>query len=154
MSLYPVYLPNDVEITYIARTVTPDYNSLKVNPRTALPIDISTGSSNVYIVTGRNLDKIISVNWYPAIQTNTVFKMIAWHTYNDEFTQAMFGISVLDQNTFDFQRGGSISFRDAIGNSVAVPAATFSTYPWLFNPQQIPLQGWDTGAQDNGGGAY
>jgi len=124
------------------------------DPCSPIPIDISTGTYNMYIVSGRNLNKIVSVNWYPAKQGLIIFKMIPWQTYRPARDQATFGITVLDQETFDYQRGGSVTFRLASGFTSSLPAHTYASWPWLFNPADTPLQGWDTGYSEGGGGAY
>lgn len=154
MSTFPLYLPGDIEITSVTRTGTAINGYAQCRPFLPVPIDISVGAYNIYVVTGANLDKISSVHWYPALQSHIVFKMHPWQTYTSHANEATFGILIQDQESYDYQRGGNISFRISTGESVNVPAATFSTYPWLFNPVESPLQGWDTGAQDNGGGAY
>ena len=151
MSYFPLILPNNIEITSISRTQTAVNTCFAPNPAAPIPIDISTGTYNMYIVTGLNLNKIVSATWFPAKRSQIVFKMVPWQTYSPASGDATFGIIVQDQETFDYQRGGNISFRDKDGNTVSIPAATFASYPWLFNPTEIPLQGWDTGAQSEGG---
>lgn len=154
MPTYPLILPDSVKINKITRITSPINSCFMENYEAPVPIDLSIGSMNMYVVYGENLNKIISVNWYPAIQTHIIFKMVPWTNYPFAANEATFGICILDQQTYDYQRGGTITFRLATGYTGSVPAATFSTYPWTFNPVQSPLQGWDTGAQDNGGGAY
>jgi hypothetical protein len=154
--LLPVSLPGGAEITSIVKMQTPTLNNIcfAPNPYMPVPIDISTGTYNMYTVTGTNLTSIVSASWYPLKQGLIIFKMVPWRTYLPSSTQATFGIIVQDQEGFDYQRGGNISFRTAEGYTMTVPAATYSSQPWLFSPTQTPLQGWDTGFQSGSGGAY
>lgn len=156
MALYPIIISEDVKITSIVRMQGPaTCNTFAVpTPNSPVPIDISTSSINTYLVTGLNLNQIISANWYPASADLIVFKMVPWQTYSPVNGQAIFGIRILTQETFDYQRSGAITFKLANGLSGSIPAATFSSWPWLFNPADTPLQGWDTGDQTGGGGAY
>lgn len=154
MSYYPLKLPGGIEICSISRTMAAAETCFAYNPCAPIPIDISTGSCNMYIVTGTNLDKVEMVNWYPSWKNRIVFKMVPWQTYCPASSNATFGIIVQDQETYDCQRGGTITFRNAGGKTVSIPAATFASYPWLFSPTQIPLQGWDTGWQEGPGSAY
>ena len=155
MSYFPIKLPGGIEICSISRTqVACDPCCEQPQVSIPVPIDISTGACNMYIVTGHNLNRIVSVEWFPAWKTRINFKMIPRQTYIPVNGNATFGIIVQDQQTYDAQRGGTITFRNAAKDTVSVPAATFSTWPWLFNPTQIPLQGWDTGYTEGPGGAY
>lgn len=154
MSYYPICLPDDVEIHHITRAEACPNTCDGFNPCGPIPIDITTSSCNVYIACGINLHKIVSATWYPAHRSQIIFKMLPWQVYSPVSGDATFGILIQDQETYDHQRGGVISFRVASGKTASIPAFTFSSYPWLFHPTEIPLQGWDTGFNEGGGGVY
>ena len=142
---FPILFPNDIEITRIARVGGSPYE-------TTILINISTGFTNTYIVYGNNVDRLSSVNWYPRYQENIIFRIMPLVPHNSSVT--VFGINVLSQESFDSQRGGVVSFRTVDDHSASIPALTISTYPWLFNPTIIPLQGYNNDLQDSTGGAH
>jgi len=152
---FPIRLPSGLGIFSVARAPSEvpvsnlTYQTNGVNG--PVQIDISVAVSNIYIVSGVNLDQIVSVNWYPARRDQIAFNMLPWRTYSPVSGQATFGIIVTNNFTYDYQRGGSISFRLTDQSTIAVPAETYFTWPWSFNPVVQPLQGWDTGAIDGCG---
>jgi len=149
MPCFPIEHPSGLIITSITRSQSEPpasnltYQSNGINR--PIQIDISVATSNLYIVTGSNLNQIQSVNWYPAKRDQIKFNMVPWRTYLPVSIQATFGIIVTNNFTFDYQRGGSISFRLLDSSTLSIPAETYFSWPWSFNPVVEPLQGWDTG---------
>jgi hypothetical protein len=105
-------------------------------------ICITNGVPTFLKVTGAELDKIVSVNWYPENVASVKFTMRDMILVDD--TLGTFMVMVTDNFLYDNNRAGHISFRLDDGTTLTAPVKTFgrvSVGPlW-----QAPDQGLITG---------
>lgn len=105
-------------------------------------IVITNGVPTYFKVTGSDLDKIVSVNWYPENAGSVKFTTRGMILVDD--TLGTFMIMVTDNYLYDNNRAGHISFRLDDGTTLTAPVKTFgrvSVGPlW-----QAPDQGLITG---------
>lgn len=103
-------------------------------------IVITSGVPSYFLVTGANLDRIVSVHWYPenpasVLQTDRQMILV-------DNTRGTFMVQVLDNYLNIKDRGGKISFRIDDGTTLHFPAITYgrvSIGP-LWQPSQEGLQ--------------
>lgn len=105
-------------------------------------IAITNGVPNYFKVTGSNLDRIVSVNWYPENPASVKFTMRNMILIDN--TVGTFMVMINDNFLFDNDRGGHISFRLNDNTTLTASVRTYgrvSIGP-LF---QFPDQGLITG---------
>ena len=88
-----------------------------------VPIVITSGVPSYFKIIGSNLNRIVSVNWYPAdpasvLQDNRQLILI-------DNTLGTFMIRVLDNYLNTDDRGGYLSFRLDDGTTLSVPVKTY-----------------------------
>lgn len=105
-------------------------------------IVITNGCPSYFKVTGSDLDRIISVDWYPENPASVKFTKRNMILIDD--TLGTFMVMVTDNYFYDYNRGGHISFRLDNGTVITRPVITYgrvSVGPlW-----QAPDQGLITG---------
>jgi hypothetical protein len=100
-------------------------------------IVITNGIPTFFKVTGSNLDRIVSVNWYPEHAATVQFKKRDMILVDN--TTGTFMIMVTDNYLYDTDRGGHISFRLDDGTTLTSPVKTFgriSVSPLWTSPDQ------------------
>jgi hypothetical protein len=105
-------------------------------------IVITNGIPSYFKVTGSDLDRIVSVDWYPENPATVKFTKRNMILIDD--TMGTFMVMVTDNYFYDNDRGGHISFRLDDGTTLTKPVKTYgrvSVGPlW-----QAPDQGLITG---------
>jgi hypothetical protein len=86
-------------------------------------IIITNGIPTFVKVEGSDLDRIISVNWYPERAASVQFQKRDMILVDN--TLGTFMIMVTDNYLFDTDRGGHISFRLDDGTTLTAPVRTF-----------------------------
>ena len=105
-------------------------------------IIITSGVPSYFEVTGSNLNRIVSVDWYPENPTSVEFEMRNMVLIDN--THGTFMVRVLDNFLNITDRGGRISFRLDDGTTVSAPAKTYG--PISVMPLwQAPGAGLNTG---------
>jgi hypothetical protein len=86
-------------------------------------IAITNGVPTYLKVMGSDLDKIVSVNWYPENANSVKFTMRGMILVDK--TLGTFMVQVTDNFLFDNDRAGHISFRLDDGTTLTAPVKTF-----------------------------
>jgi hypothetical protein len=86
-------------------------------------IVITNGVPSFFKVTGSELDKIVSVNWYPEHPASVKFTTRGMILIDD--TMGTFMIMVTDNFLYDNDRAGHISFRLDDGTTLTAPVKTY-----------------------------
>jgi hypothetical protein len=86
-------------------------------------IVITSGIPSFFKVIGSDLDRIVSVNWYPENVASVKFKMRNMILIDD--TLGTFMVQVTDNYLYDNDRGGHISFRLDDGTVLTAPVKTY-----------------------------
>lgn len=86
-------------------------------------IVITNGVPTFLKVTGSELDRIVSVNWYPENPASVKFNTRGMILIDD--TLGTFMIMVTDNFLYDNNRAGHISFRLDDGTTLTAPVKTF-----------------------------
>jgi len=105
-------------------------------------IVITSGVPTYLKVIGTELDKIVSVNWYPKNPASVKFKMRNMILIDN--TLGTFMVMVTDNYLYDYDRGGYISFRLDDGTTLTSPVKTFgrvSVLPLWIAPDQGLITG-------------
>jgi hypothetical protein len=103
-------------------------------------IVITNGVPSYFKVTGSDLDKIISVNWYPEHPASVKFTTRGMILIDN--TIGTFMVMVTDNFLYDNNRAGHISFRLDDGTTLTAPVETYgrvSVGP-LWQPAEQGLQ--------------
>lgn len=105
-------------------------------------IVVTNGISTYFKVRGTQLDRIVSVDWYPKKHGSVEFTTRGMILVDD--TLGTFMIMVTDNHLNDSDRAGRISFRLDSGVTLNFPAKTFGRVS--FGPMwTAPDQGLSTG---------
>lgn len=105
-------------------------------------IVITSGIPSYFKVTGVDLDRIVSVNWYPENPSTVLFETRQMILIDD--TIGTFMVMVKDNYLYDFDRGGHISFRLDDGTTLTAPVQTYgrvSVMPLWTDPTQGLITG-------------
>jgi len=86
-------------------------------------IVITNGVPSYFKVTGSELDKIVSVNWYP--ENAASVKFTTRNMILVDNTLGTFMVMVTDNFLYDYDRGGHISFRLDDGTTLTAPVKTY-----------------------------
>lgn len=86
-------------------------------------IAITNGVPCYFKVTGVDLDRIVSVNWFPRNPKSVVFDMRQMILVDN--TLGTFMVRVIDNFLDTSNRGGKISFRLDNGSTLSYPVETF-----------------------------
>lgn len=86
-------------------------------------IVITNGVPSYFKVVGSELDKIVSVAWYPENPDTVKFTTRNMILIDD--TMGTFMVQVLDNYLYDFDRAGHISFRLEDGTTLTAPVKTY-----------------------------
>lgn len=86
-------------------------------------IVITSGIPSFFKVIGSDLNRIVSVNWYPENVASVKFKMRNMILIDN--TLGTFMVQVTDNYLYDNDRGGHISFRLDDGTVLTAPAKTY-----------------------------
>lgn len=120
---------------------------LPTNPFAGSPnvaVIITSGVPSYYKVTGIDLDKIVSVHWYPRNPSSVIFETRQMILLEENITVGTFMIKVLDNFLDTCDRGGKISFRLEDGTTLVFPTITVGPVStgrlW-----QAPTDGLSTG---------
>lgn len=119
-------------------TVITGVNGLPSSPYNGsnlVGIAITSGIPSFFQVTGSNLDKIVSVNWYPENPASLEFKTRQIILVDN--TSGTFMIQVTNNFLDTTDRGGRISFRLDDGSTLRFPVKTYgpvSIGPLWLNP--------------------
>lgn len=98
-------------------------------------IVITSGVSSYFKITGYELDKLVDVSWYPTNLSSVDFTVRDIILLNP--TLGTFMIQVTDNFSDISDRGGRISFRTNLGNTISFPVKTYgpmSVQPMWRNP--------------------
>lgn len=105
-------------------------------------IVITNGVPTYFKVTGSDLDRIVSVNWYPENANSVKFTTRGMILVDN--TLGTFMVMVTDNYLYDNDRGGHISFRLDDGTTLTAPVKTFgcvSVGPLWQSPDQGLITG-------------
>lgn len=106
-------------------------------------IIITSGVPSFFKINGANLDRIVSVNWYPKNPASVLQESRGIVLYPDS-TQGTFMIRVINNYLNNNDRGGYISFKLDDGTTMQYPVITYG--PIALGPLwQAPDQGLITG---------
>jgi|AntAceMinimDraft_13_1070369.scaffolds.fasta_scaffold57671_2 hypothetical protein len=86
-------------------------------------IVITSGVPSYFKLTGTNLDRIVSVNWYPKNLGSVEFETRKLILVDN--TVGTFMIKVTDNHLYNYDRGGYISFRLDDRTVLTAPAKTY-----------------------------
>lgn len=105
-------------------------------------IVITSGVPSYFRLLGTDLDRIVSINWYPKNPASLLFKMRELILLNPE--EGTFMVQVLDNYLNINDRGGFLSFRLDDGTTMSAPVKTYG--PMSVGPLwTAPDQGLITG---------
>ena len=105
-------------------------------------IVITSGIPSFFKVIGSDLDRIVSVNWYPKNVASVKFKMRNMILIDN--TIGTFMVQVTDNYLYDNDRAGHISFRLDDGTVLTAPVKTYgrvSVGPLWTSPEQGLITG-------------
>lgn len=86
-------------------------------------IVITNGVPSYFKVTGSDLDRIVSVNWYPEYPASVKFTTRDMILIDN--TMGTFMVMVTDNFLYDNNRAGHISFRLDDGTTLTAPVKTY-----------------------------
>jgi hypothetical protein len=105
-------------------------------------IVITSGIPSYFKLTGSNLDRIVSFNWYPKNPASVIFEVRKVILVDN--TYGTFMVKVLDNMLDTRDRGGHLSFQLDDGTTLTAPVSTYG--PVSVGPLwQAPAQGLNTG---------
>lgn len=105
-------------------------------------IVITSGIPSYFRISGTDLDRIVSVNWYPDNPSSVIFEMRELILVSP--TEGTFMVKVIDNLLSTSNRGGRISFRLNDGTTLNSPVKTYG--PVSVGPLwTAPSQGLITG---------
>lgn len=105
-------------------------------------IVITNGVPSYFEVTGSDLNRIISVNWYPENVASVKFNMRNMILIDN--TRGTFMVMVTDNFLYDYDRAGHISFRLDDETTITLPVRTYgrvSVGPLWQSPEQGLITG-------------
>ena len=105
-------------------------------------IVITNGIPSFFKITGANLDRIVSVNWYPKVLNSVQFEMRNVILLDNN--TGTFMIMVTDNFLYDYNRGGHVSFQLDDRSVLTLPAITYgrvSVGPLWTAPEQGLITG-------------
>lgn len=115
----------------------PPYNGTGI-----VGIVITNGIPSYFKVTGSDLNRIVSVNWYPENPASVKFQTRDMILIDN--TTGTFMVMVTDNFLYDFDRGGHISFRLDDSTTLTAPVKTYgrvSVGPLWTSPEQGLITG-------------
>jgi hypothetical protein len=124
-------LSNPVVIASIQALPSSPYNGTEF-----VGIIITSGISSYFRLTGSNLDRIVSIQWYPENPASVLTESRQLILVNS--TEGTFMIRVVDNYLNKKDRGGRLSFRLDDGSTLHFPVKTYG--PVSVGPLWQPSQ--------------
>jgi hypothetical protein len=110
----------------MSTTVITSINALPGSPFNGtgiVGVVITSGVPSYFEVTGIDLDKIVSVNWYPENPASVLFETRNMILIDN--TRGTFMVRVKDNYLYDYNRAGHISFRLDDDTTLTAPVQTY-----------------------------